>query len=263
MYPIDFPALEYSVLSSASEQHASSVESNSLHGKEWFVPLTGSKVEVKGSDLIRLQVFGEEQSACTLLALRSPDDKRVLALYLHGQWWSLEDTLKTACQSKTGLVTVLSVMERVVLFLLSQVVERVSTEPKLFSPHSRTEQGKLSWWEGEAVGFYTVKPRGSLCCSHTSQSYRLPVLDTVLVRRRARRRGLGLHMLQDFCSSFPNEEVLGISYPLSPSMAAVCRKYLQQHEDQRDRLYEVEAPGAWDQRRNIWLNIQLRRYRDC
>lgn len=49
--------------------------------------------------------------------------------------------------------------------------------------------------------------------------------------------------------------VHGMSPPLSP----VCSKYLQMHQDQRDRLYEVEAPGGWGQRRNIWLNIQLNR----
>lgn len=49
---------------------------------------------------------------------------------------------------------------------------------------------------------------------------------------------------------------------LTPTcVATVCRKFLQQHEEQRERLYEVtEAPGGWDQRRNIWMNIQLGRY---
>ncbi|KAG8012905.1 hypothetical protein GBF38_020857, partial [Nibea albiflora] len=100
----------------------------------------------------------------------------------------------------------------------------------------------------------------SLCDSWTGQAYLLPVLDTVLVRKSCRRRGFGLQMLEDFCSSFHSETFLGVSCPLSPSMAAVCRRFLQQHEDQRERLYEVEAPGGWTQRRNIWLNIQLGRY---
>lgn len=150
-------------------------------------------------------------------------------------------------------------MERVVLFLLSQVVERSSQEEALFSPHPHTELGKLLWRDGEAVGFYTIKQKGSLCGRWTSQCYLLPVLDTVMVRRRWRRRGLGLQMLEDFCSSYPKEEALGVSSPLSPSMVAVCRKFLQ-HEEHRARLYEVEAPGGWTQRRNIWLNIKLGRY---
>ncbi|XP_034540828.1 protein FAM169B-like [Notolabrus celidotus] len=67
-------------------------------------------------------------------------------------------------------------------------------------------------------------------------------------------------MLEDFCSSFSTEKFLGVSSPLSPSMVAVCRRFLLQHEEHQERLYEVEAPGDWTQQRNIWLNIQLGRY---
>ncbi|KAK0138550.1 Protein FAM169B [Merluccius polli] len=131
----------------------------------------------------------------------------------------------------------------------------------LFSPHPRTECGKLLWSEGQAVGFYTFKQKGSLCGRWTGQSYLLPVFDTTLVRGCWRGRGFGLQMLSDFCSLFPREEVVGVSSPLSPSMVEVCKKFLEQHEEQRERLYEVvEAPGRWDQRRNIWMNIQLGRY---
>ncbi len=61
---------------------------------------------------------------------------------------------------------------------------------------------------------------GSLCDSWSASCYLLPVLDTVLVRRSWRRRGFGLQMLEDFCSSFPTERFLGVSSPLSPSMVA-------------------------------------------
>ncbi|KAM4619013.1 protein FAM169B isoform 2-T2 [Polymixia lowei] len=211
----------------------------------------------------RLQLFEDGQPDCTLLALHPPDDpKQVVALYLHGKWWSVYDVLRTSSKSRIGLVLVESAVERVVLFLLSQVVEKLpeDEEETRFIPHPRTEHAKLLWRDGEAVGFYTVKHKGSLCDSWTGQSYLLPVLDTVLVRRCWRRRGLGLQMLGNFCSSFPGEEVLGVSSPLSPSMVAVCRRFLQQHGEQREHLYEVEAPGGWAQRRNIWLNIQLGHY---
>lgn len=61
---------------------------------------------------------------------------------------------------------------------------------------------------------------GSLCDSWSSHCYLLPVLDTVLVRRSRRRRGFGLQMLEDFCSSFSTETYVGVSSPLSPSMVA-------------------------------------------
>lgn len=42
--------------------------------------------------------------------------------------------------------------------------------------------------------------------------------------------------------------------------SSVCRRFLQQCTEHQECLYEVEAPGAWTQRRNIWLNIQLGHY---
>ncbi|MBN3312347.1 F169B protein, partial [Atractosteus spatula] len=159
-----------------------------------------------------------------------------------------------------GVLQVRSIGERVVLFLLSQVVfgalERPVDEDIYFTPHPAGELGKILWRDGEAAGFYTIKRKGSLCDSCTSQSYTLPVLDTLFVRRRWRRAGLALGMLEDFCSSFASEEALGISCPISASMYQVCRKFLLAHEEQRDRLFEVEAPGGWSQRRSVWLQAR-------
>lgn len=56
-------------------------------------------------------------------------------------------------------------MERVVLFLLSQVIfgilERPLGEDLYFSAYSMWEHGKILWQNGEAVGFYTVKKKGN------------------------------------------------------------------------------------------------------
>ncbi|XP_038874047.1 protein FAM169B isoform X3 [Salvelinus namaycush] len=222
------------------------------------------QVEVTHDNVSRLQLFGDDDPPCTLLTLHMPaDGTQVVALNLHGKWWSLNDVLKTSIKSRSGLVMVQSVMERVILFLLSQIIfgvlERPSGEEIYFSPHPMREFGKILWHNGEAVGFYTIKKKGSLCDGFTRRSYQLSVLDTVFVRTQWRRSGLALQILADFCKSLPNEEVIGISCPITPSMIKVCSKYLLMHQDQRDRLYEVEAPGCWGQRRNIWLNIQLNR----
>ncbi|XP_019912083.2 protein FAM169B isoform X1 [Esox lucius] len=261
IYPVDLPDVDYNSLCLTSENILSSLESNTYTGENWFIPSIGSKVEVTLDNVGRLEVFGDDPP-CTLLALHMPaDETQVVALNLHGKWWPLNDVLKTSCKSRSGLVTVLSVMERLILFLLSQIIfgvlERPFMEDMYFSPHPMREFGKILWLNGEAVGFYTIKKKGSLCDGCTSQSYQLPVLDTVFVRTQWRRRGLGLQILADFCTSLPNEKVIGLSCPISPSMIKVCRKFLLTNQDQRDRLYEVVAPGAWDQRRNIWLNIQL------
>ncbi|KAM9816453.1 protein FAM169B isoform X1 [Syngnathus typhle] len=260
MFPVDLPPVDETDLTSASEKYLLSLESRP-EGHEWFQSSSTSKLQITASNIKWLQLFEDDQARCSLLALHPPDDPaQVLALYLHGSWWRVNDVLRTSCKTRTDLLPVHSLMERLIIFLLSQVVERPSQEEALFSLHPRTESAKLLWRDGQAVGFYTVKRKGSLCDSWSSRCYLLPVLDTILVRTSWRRRGLGLKMLSDFCSSFPSEEVLGISVPLSASMVAVCRHFLQLNEDHRDLLYEVEAPGAWTQRRNIWLNIQLSRY---
>ncbi|KAJ3596371.1 hypothetical protein NHX12_002779 [Muraenolepis orangiensis] len=265
MYPVDiWPSVDCDDLLSASNQYLSSMEPSSSENHEWFDIRSNTphhtKVAITGSNVSRLQMFPDDQSECTVLALHPPGDPdKVLALYLHGKWCSVEDVLTTSSKSRAGLVE--SAMERVILFILGQVLQKLADSDMLFSLHPRTECGKLLWMDGQAVGFYTFKQKGSLCGRWTAQSYLLPVLDTTLVRRCRRGRGFGLQMLSDFCSLFPGEEVVGLSSPLAPSMVSVCKRFLQQHEEQRERLYEVaEAPGRWDQRRNIWMSIQLGRY---
>ena len=53
-----------------------------------------------------------------------------------------------------------SITERVIMFLLSQVVERSPEDEVLFSLHPRTESCKLLWRDSQVVGFYTVKHKG-------------------------------------------------------------------------------------------------------
>ncbi|XP_073785311.1 protein FAM169B isoform X1 [Danio rerio] len=221
------------------------------------------KVKVSSENIGQLLFLNDGDLSHFILALHTPEDEsQVVAMFLQGKWWPVGDVLKTSNKSRCGLLLVESLMERVVLFLLSQVIfgilERPLEDDLYFSAYSLREHGKILWQDGEAVGFYTVKKKGSLCNGSTGQSYRLPVLDTVFVRPRWRRTGLALQMLEDFCSSQPFECILGISFPMSPSMYGVCKKYLEVHEKERERLYEVEAPGEWPQRRNVWLNIQLR-----
>ncbi|CAH7336606.1 Fam169b [Phodopus roborovskii] len=98
---------------------------------------------------------------------------------------------------------------------------------------------------------------GSLCGDGTSACYLLPVFDTVFVRRKNRCQGLGTAMLRDFCDTFPEEEALGISCPISFAMYRVLRQFLLTCPGERGRLWEVEPPGSWDQRDNIWLKVYL------
>nr|XP_040019418.1 protein FAM169B isoform X2 [Gasterosteus aculeatus aculeatus] len=276
MYPVDLPAARDADLTSASEEYLSSLQSRP-HQNQWFPLSHSTKVAISAKSVRRLQLFEDDDGGgvCTLLALHAPDDAtRAVALYLHGRWWHVDDVLRTSSDSRVGLISLAagsrrrsssqaqSLTERVVVFLLSRVVERSRRDEVAFSLHPRTESCKVLWRDGQAVGFYTIKHKGSLCDGGggSSRGYLLPVLDTVLVRRSWRRRGLGLHMLTDFCASFAAEPFLGVSSPLSPGMVAVCRSFLQKHQERLEQLYEVEAPGGWTQRRNIWLGIKLGRY---
>ncbi|EHA99787.1 UPF0611 protein FAM169B, partial [Heterocephalus glaber] len=113
--------------------------------------------------------------------------------------------------------------ERIVLFILNVIIfgrleRKLDDDDMFFLPHSVKEQAKILWKNGAAVGFYTTKLKGSLCSNSTGASYLLPVFDTVFVRRTHRRQGLGTAMLRDFCETFPEDEALGISYPISPAM---------------------------------------------
>ncbi|XP_029140610.1 protein FAM169B [Protobothrops mucrosquamatus] len=174
----------------------------------------------------------------------------------------MEEALSAAEDfSLPGQEHVQTFQERIVLFVLNCIVfgllERSSTDNTVFVPHAKKEHAKIFWKSGEAAAFYTVKRKGNLCDGHTSQCYLLPVLDTMFVRKKFRRRGLAMQMLQDFCQSFPSEEALGLSCPLSAEMEKVCQKFLETHPMEQPRLWEAEAPGDWTQRVNIWLKLQL------
>ncbi|ELV14158.1 Protein FAM169B [Tupaia chinensis] len=186
----------------------------------------------------------------------------VVAVYLKGSWWSTEDVLRTSDPTREGLMKVQSFGERIVLFILNVVIfgrseRNLDDDDMFFLPHSMKEQAKILWRHGAAVGFYTTKMKGSLCGNGTGACYLLPVFDTVFIRRKQRRQGLGTAMLRDFCDTFQEEEALGVSSPISPAMFQVCRQFLSACAEERGRLWEVEPPGAWGQRINIWLKIQL------
>ncbi|XP_069322747.1 protein FAM169B-like [Eulemur rufifrons] len=186
----------------------------------------------------------------------------VVAVYIKQSWWFTEDVLRTSDPTREGLMKVQSFGERIVLFILNVIIfgrleRNLDDDDMFFLPHSAKEQAKILWRHGAAVGFYTTKMKGSLCGDGTGACYLLPVFDTVFVRRKHRRQGLGMAMLQDFCETFPEDEALGISCPISPAMYQVCRQFLLARPEERGRLWEVEPPGAWGQRGNIWLKVQL------
>lgn len=261
LYPVDILAGNPEVLQEATEAYYEKLLQQASSPPEFFSIPCEEKVNIEDSCMCFLPVYREDPKY-KILVLTAPQDKeKVLAVYLNQSWWSIEDVLKTADSSREGLIQVQTFGERIVLFVLNYIIfgllERSSDNDTFFVSHSAKESAKIFWRNGDAVAFYTAKMKGSLCDENTSQCYLLPVLDTVFVRRKYRRCGLGMKMLHDFCQSFVTEDALGISCPISADMYQVCQKFLQTYPEEQDRLWEVEAPGDWSQRVSIWLKIQL------
>uniref|UniRef100_K7E636 Family with sequence similarity 169 member B n=2 Tax=Monodelphis domestica TaxID=13616 RepID=K7E636_MONDO len=221
----------------------------------------GEKVKLEDASVRLLPLYRDEPKHKILVLVNPQDKKTVLAVYLNKSWWSTEEIMKTSDPSREGLIQVQSFGERIILFILNYVIfgrlERNLDDDMFFLPHSAKEHAKILWRNGAAIAFYTIKMKGSLCGRNTSKCYMLPVLDTAFVRRKHRREGLGMKMLHDFCQTFETEDALGISCPISTAMYQVCQKFLMTYPEEQDRLWEVEAPGDWGQRVNIWLKIQL------
>ncbi|XP_066491962.1 protein FAM169B-like isoform X2 [Tiliqua scincoides] len=275
LYPMDIKDIKLEALEAESRAYHAKVLKQPSSAAEFFSVPGREKVKLEAS-LMRFLPLYREESKCALLVLIDSQDKNtVLAIYLHSSWWLIEDIVKTTDPSREGLMQTSA--ERILLFVLNCIIfgmlERGSTCDVLFMPHSEKECAKIFWRSGEAAAFYTTKAKGtmvrdmiarkelslpgSLCDSHTSLCYLLPVLDTMFVRRKFRRRGLGLEMLHDFCEVFTAEDALGISCPVSVGMYQVCQRFLEIHPEEQSRLWEVESPGDWSQRINIWLKIQL------
>ncbi|XP_055518537.1 protein FAM169B isoform X2 [Leucoraja erinacea] len=228
---------------------------------EVFRLTNGEQLAITPSSVAFLNLF-EDHVEQRILALLNPQDRKtVVAVYVGQGWCSLDQALRTSKPGRQELVQVRSVGERIVLYLLNRVICGSSELPVDILPfrdHPVDEFAKIFWKDQEAAGFYTVKMKASLCSTHTSRCYQLPVLDTIFVREGHRGRGLGREMLEDFCGLFPDgEEELGISRPISAAMYRVCHRYLQSRPEDQNRLWEVEAPGDWSQRQNVWLLIQM------
>ncbi|XP_053319753.1 protein FAM169B-like [Spea bombifrons] len=217
----------------------------------FFTTTDGEKIKIDARSIREIPLYREESYGKMLVLVNPKQTETVLAMYLKGTWWPLDEILRASVPSREGLLQVQTFGDRVALFALNCLVcgfaENAGLEDGVrFLPHSAGELARILWH------------CGGLCSSSNSQCYLLPVLDTIFVRTKWRRQGFGTKMLQDYCKTFARESALGISCPISTAMYHVCAKFLMDHPKERDRLWEVDAPGDWSQRTNIWLSIQLR-----
>ncbi|XP_060223308.1 protein FAM169B isoform X1 [Meriones unguiculatus] len=265
-YPVDILEDDPDGYQSDAQVYYNLLREGAPSSTEVFSLPIGEQVRLETSSLCFCTLYRDDPQHKILVLVNPQDTKTVVAVYLKESWWSTEDVLRTSDPTREGLVKVQSFGERIVLFVLNTIVfgrlERsLDDDDMFFLPHPAKEQAKILWRDGAAVGFYSIKMKGSLCGDGTSACYLLPVFDTVFVRRKNRCQGLGTAMLKDFCDTFPEDEALGVSCPVSPAMYKVLRHFLLTCPSERGRLWEVEPPGAWGQRVNIWLKVSLQEAR--
>ncbi|CDQ86082.1 soluble lamin-associated protein of 75 kDa [Oncorhynchus mykiss] len=258
-FPVDgLVSVSQEILERSAQDYMNSLLHSPLDSPQHLTLANNTQVPIGLSNVGFVPLYGDNMRQKVLALFSQQDQFTAVGLYLLDQWWSLENILKTANSAKDGAVEVESIGERIVLYVLNRVVYRakeISSGELPFLCHGENDYAKILWKDGQAVGFYSVKPSGSLCSSFVTQCYHIPVMDSIFVRKCHRGNGLGLQMLENFVDSF-KEEYLGLRYPLSKAMYKVCGKYLSLYPAHRDLLWEVESVGGPSQRTNIANKIQ-------
>ncbi|CAO2592879.1 Soluble lamin-associated protein of 75 kDa [Lemmus lemmus] len=257
-FPVDLlDGCTHEELENSAEDYLSNLRCADPENPDCF-SILNITIPINLSNVGFVPLYGGNQ-AQKILALFAPEDSlTAVALYLVDQWWAIDDIVRTSAPSREGLKQVSTLGERVVLYVLNRIIYRKQEMERNEIPflcHSSTDYAKILWKKGEAVGFYSVKPTGSLCASFLTQSYQLPVLDTMFIRKKYRGKDLGLHMLEDFVDSF-TEEALGLRYPLSSLMYTASKQYFEKYPGDHELLWEVEGVGHWHQRIPVTRALQ-------
>ncbi|KAM6306895.1 soluble lamin-associated protein of 75 kDa-like [Podargus strigoides] len=258
-FPVDMlNSYSHEDLESSAEDYLSDLRCEDPNCPEFLSLPDHGKIPISLSTVGFVPLYGGEQTH-KVLGLFAPEDSlTAVALYLAEQWWSIDDIVRTSVTSREGLQQVKYVGERVVLYVLNRIIYRkqeIERNEVPFLCHSSNDYAKIMWKKGEAIGFYSVKPTGSICSSFLTQSYQLPVLDTMFVRKKHRGKDFELIMLEDFVDSF-TEDALGLRYPLSSFMYIACKHYFEKYPGVHDLLWEVEGAGHWFQRTPITTVLQ-------
>ncbi|NWH92428.1 F169A protein, partial [Aegithalos caudatus] len=254
-------------LENSAEDYLFDLRWGNPNSPEFFSLPDRRKVAISLTSVGFVPLYGEEQTH-KVLALFAPwDSLTAVALYLADQWWSIDDIVRTSVPARQGLHQVKSVGERVVLYVLNRIIYRTQEMEKHEIPflcHGSNHYAKIMWKKGEAVGFYSVKPSGSVCSS-LQKEYQLTVLDTMFVRKKHRGKDSGLIMLEDFVDSFVDDH-LGLRYPLSSfivfsCVCSACKQYLEKYPGDKNLLWQVEGVGNWFQRKSIMSIVQTENLR--
>ncbi|NXI99505.1 F169A protein, partial [Psophia crepitans] len=258
-FPVDMlDSCSHADLESSGEDYMSCLRYGDPNHPEFFSLPDHTKIPISLSSVGFVPLYGEEQTHKVLALFAPRDSLTAVALYLADRWWSIDDILRTSVPARQGLHQVKSLGERIVLYVLNRIIYRTQEMEKNEIPflcHGSNTYAKIMWKKGEAIGFYSVKPKGSVCSSLRNMNYTLSVLDTIFVRKKHRGKDSGLMILEDFVDSFA-EESLGLRYPLVSYVCSACKHYLEKYPGDQKLLWEVEGAGCWFQRTSIVSVLQ-------
>ncbi|XP_077378485.1 uncharacterized protein LOC144019348 [Festucalex cinctus] len=266
-FPVDYLAnVSQAELEASAHIYMNNLLYDNADCAEQLILSDSTKVSVDISRVGYVPLYGSSDKV-RMLALFSPSDPlTAVALYLLGQWWTVDNILRTSDPTRDGIIKVTTIGERIVLYVLNRVIYRVremNSEGEFpFLCHGEKDYAKICWRNGEAVGFYSVKPTGSLYNYFSTKTYHLPVMDSIFVRKCHRGDGFGLQMLEDFVRVSFQHDCVGLRSPLTKAMYKLCEKYLCQYPQDTDLLWEVEGVGGPNQRFNIAKRAQTTDWRD-
>uniref|UniRef100_D3ZKX8 Family with sequence similarity 169, member A n=1 Tax=Rattus norvegicus TaxID=10116 RepID=D3ZKX8_RAT len=163
-FPVDLlDNCTHEELENSAEDYLSNLRCGDPENPECFSILNFT-IPVSLSNVGFVPLYGGNQTQ-KILALFAPEDSlTAVALYLVGQWWAIDDLVKTSEPSREGLKQVSTLGERVVLYVLNRIIYRKQEMERNEIPflcHSSTDYAKILWKKGEAIGFYSVKPTAS------------------------------------------------------------------------------------------------------
>ncbi|XP_033107557.1 soluble lamin-associated protein of 75 kDa-like isoform X2 [Anneissia japonica] len=225
----------------------------------YFCKKCGNEINLSDVNVVEFSVYDTNSVRLPAIPCKSTDCPIGL-LQIQGVWLSIDEVLICGRNRPNGFQKVSSTGERIALSVLNnilyKVLDRKANDPE-FLPHAFNEYAKLLWINNTAVGFYTVKERGTWCGSQSQAlSWQLTILDTVYINSTHRRQGHALLALHDFLKTFPDED-LGISEPVSESMMLVCKRFVKENPVEAERLWLCTLPADNSHSENLVLRIAL------
>lgn len=176
--------------------------------------------------------------------------------------WKFPLEILTDDNKPDGWHKVETKLDRLRHFILSHVLYRQKEERKaednscLFDIPDPDDVVRLLWSHNQAIGFYTLKPKGSLVEERMS-SYQMVMLDSAYVRKEHRGKGFGQSLLEDLALEYCGEDI-GLSTPVSEPMYRAVERFLRKNPHLKYKLWELHGTGSEGNKKLLWLSIVKR-----